>query len=259
VAAAQDTIFVWKNGASAARVRSRREVVHYARHEGVVDIMAADEEAFISHDSPEAPGECLLVAIPPQLREQWSGSHARQGSLSSRFGSSDPHLTELATALERQCLAGEPFGRLYTESLSLALIAYVAAKYDDAGLRAGASAAPMAGKFTTAQRNRLHRFIEENIGGSLSLVELAKLAGYSPQHFSRLFRNTFEMSPHQYVLRARIEHAKRMLRADHHSLSEVAFACGFADHSHFSAAFARSTGMPPGRYRGLASPIDKAR
>ncbi|HEY4069457.1 MAG TPA: AraC family transcriptional regulator [Burkholderiaceae bacterium] len=259
VAAAQDTVFVWRNGASAARVRSRRKVIHYARHEGVVDIMAADEEAFISHDDPETPGECLLVAIPPELREQWGSLRARRDDLPSRFGFIDPHLTELATALERQCLAGEPYGRLYTESLSLALVAYAVAKYADPDPKGSAAAVTMAGRFTSAQQNRLHRFVEENIGAGLSLVELAKVVNYSPQHFSRLFRSSFGTSPHRYVLQLRIEHAKRMLRADHHSLSEIAAACGFADHSHFSTAFARGAGVSPGRYRGLAGSSGKAR
>jgi AraC-like DNA-binding protein len=253
VAAVQDTIFIWRNGASAARVRSRRKVIHYARHEGIVDIMAADEEAFIAHDVPEAPGECLLVAVPPELREQWAGLHARRDAMPSRFGCADRHLMELATALERQCLDGEPFGRLYTESLSLALMAYAVAQYADPGREAAAAAVKMAGKFSSAQQGRLHRFVEENVGAPLGLAELARLTGYSPQHFARLFRNSFGTSPHRYVLQLRIEHAKRMLRADHHSLSEVALACGFADHSHFSTAFARSTGVSPGRYRSLAA------
>ena len=68
VAASQDTLFFWKAGASPASVRHRGNPQRYERGDRVIDFMAADEEAFIAHDRPEAPGEALVVAIPALTR-----------------------------------------------------------------------------------------------------------------------------------------------------------------------------------------------
>src|SRR5689334_16336309 len=68
VAAFQDTLFVWNDGASSARVCGETGELHYARHDGVLDLMSTDEECYIRHDKPEAPGSCLLVAFPTEMR-----------------------------------------------------------------------------------------------------------------------------------------------------------------------------------------------
>lgn len=249
VAAMQDTLFVWKEGASAAHVRSGGQVQHYARGTRVADVMGMHEEAFIAHDVPEAPGECLLVAVHPEVREQYCPELKPGASLRNRFGLLDPLLCELACALERQCVEGEPLGALYTESLATMLVSCVLAKYagDAAGAMPPSRSGP--GGLAPAQQARICGHIRERLGENISLRELAELTGYSPAHFMRLFQQTFGQSPHQFLLDQRVERAKLLLRGDHHTLSDVALACGFSSPSHFGASFARRTGMSPGRYR----------
>ena len=89
VAASQDTLFLWKTGASPASVRCRGNPQQYERGAGVIDFMAADEEAFIAHDRPEAPGEALVVALTPHARATLAESSATT-RFSSRFGFADP-------------------------------------------------------------------------------------------------------------------------------------------------------------------------
>jgi AraC family transcriptional regulator len=108
------------------------------------------------------------------------------------------------------------------------------------------------GCLSTNQQERLHRFIDENLGAELSLGDLAEVAGCSAQHLSRVFRRTFGLTPHQYLIRARIDRAKSLLRDGRLSLAEIATACGFADQSHFTSRFTKTTGMSPGRYRSQA-------
>jgi AraC family transcriptional regulator len=57
------------------------------------------------------------------------------------------------------------------------------------------------------------------------------------------------LSPHQWLLRHRVEQAKMLLRDRTLSLSVVALSCGFADQSHFNRVFARLTGLSPGAWR----------
>ncbi|MGF1582757.1 MAG: helix-turn-helix domain-containing protein [Gemmataceae bacterium] len=80
--------------------------------------------------------------------------------------------------------------------------------------------------------------------------ELAAAAGVSEFHFSRLFKKTTGLSPMNYRMRLRIERAQRLLEDRKNlSLSQVAYACGFADQSHFGRHFKRITGRTPLQYR----------
>lgn len=252
VAAAQDTIFVWKDGASAAQVRWHREVCRYARHSGVLDVMGADEETFIMHDNPEAPGECLLIALPREVRESFGHGQFDKAQLSSAFGFDDPMLYQLATTLEWHCRAGQPSGVLYTESLSAALVTHACTRYARPVGSPARATKFGSRRLSAAQQGRIYRFVEERLGSDISLRELAALAGYSQAHFLRLFRQTFQQTPHQFVVHLRIERAKRLLQGDRHSLVQVARACGFADQSHFGATFSRATGTTPGRFRAAS-------
>jgi transcriptional regulator GlxA family with amidase domain len=78
---------------------------------------------------------------------------------------------------------------------------------------------------------------------------MARRANLSPSRFAAVFRQHFGLSPHQYFLRLRIEHAQELLRTTDLPQRDIAAYCGFADVHHFSKAFKRITRLPPGVYR----------
>lgn len=83
------------------------------------------------------------------------------------------------------------------------------------------------------------------LGADLSLNQLAAAANVSPFHFARLFKNTTGIAPHQFVLRLRLERAKRLIAAGQLSLTEIALAVGFFDQAHFTNVFRRTFGLTP--------------
>jgi AraC-like DNA-binding protein/mannose-6-phosphate isomerase-like protein (cupin superfamily) len=97
-----------------------------------------------------------------------------------------------------------------------------------------------------------HR-IESRLAEAVSVGELARLANCSEGHFHRRFKARFGESPVAYQLRLRCEAAKNLLRSTDDTLAEVAHRLGFGDPYHFSRAFKRGVGMPPGRYRREAT------
>lgn len=246
VASPQHTLFVWRDGASPATVRSRGRTRQCARRDGLMDVMVAHEQTAISHHRPHSPGECLLVALPGADDEAWADelpTAAARTRLKPQFSFADARLHALAGALFAQCRDGEPHGRLYTESVSLALAGHVWRRHAT-GARAGAT--PGLGRH---QRTLIESYLEAHLGSDVGLAELAALLGYSRAQFVRLFRQSFGASPHQYLMRRRVEHAKQLLRRDGESLAGIAAACGFSDASHFSNCFVRWAGTTPGRYR----------
>lgn len=92
-------------------------------------------------------------------------------------------------------------------------------------------------------------YLSFNISEPLTVAQMARRANLSPSRFSAVFRRRFGLSPHQYLLRLRIEHAQSMLTTTDLPLRDIAAACGFADEHHFSKTFKRLVDLPPGAYR----------
>jgi AraC-like DNA-binding protein len=86
---------------------------------------------------------------------------------------------------------------------------------------------------------------------SVTLDELAEVAGLSKYHFLRQFSHVVGMTPGAYLRTLRLCHAARKLRTTDMPILEVALSVGFADHPSFSRAFARHMGMTPSEYQKL--------
>jgi AraC-like DNA-binding protein len=96
---------------------------------------------------------------------------------------------------------------------------------------------------------RARALIDEYYDAPLDLEQIAREASFSRYHFLRLFRTTFDQTPHQYLVQRRIERAKMLLAAGELSVTEVCFAVGFQSVGSFSALFHRSAGYAPTEYR----------
>jgi len=83
----------------------------------------------------------------------------------------------------------------------------------------------------------------------LTLGEMAQSAELSPAHFSRMFRKSTGETPHEFVLRQRVERAKEMLRQAEMRVLDVGVACGFKTQQHFARVFRRICGASPTEYR----------
>jgi AraC-like DNA-binding protein len=95
-------------------------------------------------------------------------------------------------------------------------------------------------------------WIDENCGEPLTLGDIATRADLSPWHFLKTFAKVVGVTPHQYLLRARLRAAARRLAGESQSVTEVAFDAGFADLSNFMRTFRRAAGMSPLQFRRLA-------
>jgi len=104
-------------------------------------------------------------------------------------------------------------------------------------------------KLSADRRRRVVEFVENNLSEPITLAALAAAAAMSPHHFARRWKEATGISPVRYVWRRRVEMAKRLMGNGGIPIVEVAMACGFTSHSHFTTIFKRLYGCTPSQYQ----------
>lgn len=94
------------------------------------------------------------------------------------------------------------------------------------------------------------------IAGDLGVQTLASVARMSPRNFSRVFSRETKMTPAEFVERARVDAARRLLERDRRPLKTIAAECGFRDGQHMRDVFRRRLGVSPQQYRASFGAID---
>jgi AraC family transcriptional regulator len=106
--------------------------------------------------------------------------------------------------------------------------------------------------FTASHYKRVLDYIADNFGSEITIDDMARVAGLSSAHFSRLFKEVIGDSPYQFVMDYRVEQSKQMLSDPSRPMVDIALTCGFADQAHFSRIFKRLTGQTPKSFRKSA-------
>jgi AraC family transcriptional regulator len=157
----------------------------------------------------------------------------------------DSRLGALVTAVHAEMAAGFPSGQLFLDSveqaMAIALVNGQAVRQRPAQISRGG--------LGPARLRRIRELVEARLEGDLTLDEMAQSVGLSTAHFARVFRKSTGETPHQFVLRQKLERAKAMLRAPVARVLDVAVACGFKTQQHFAQVFRDVCGISPTGYR----------
>jgi RpiB/LacA/LacB family sugar-phosphate isomerase len=102
---------------------------------------------------------------------------------------------------------------------------------------------------------RVFAYVRENLAKEVSVAELAQAVSMSQYYFSKLFKMSTGTTPHQYVMRQRVERAQQLLREGKTALANVATQVGFETQSHFTSVFRHLVGITPKRYREMHQPM----
>lgn len=196
-----------------------------------------------------AKSKVIVVTIEPEILEQFA-LHEIGIVLTTDQLIDVPQFTDEdivnAARLALHALENKSVGYdLMFESLSRVFLIKLIQKYGSLAVEGS----KFSKGFSSTQYKKVLDFIKANYSQTIGLEELAKVAGISRFHFSRLFKSTIGKSPMQFVLEFRVQQGKKLLQDLSLSLSDVAARCGFSDQAHFSRAFKSIYGISPKSYR----------
>lgn len=196
--------------------------------------------------------EYLAVYLDPSLVARAASDAAAGGEVEviERTSERDPVVNSVGRALLAELESEAPGGRLYAESLANVLAVHLLRHYTSAG----GDARRFKGGLSGQRLKRVLAFVADGYERDLSLDDLAGEAGMSTFHFAREFKRATGTTPHQHLIKFRVERAKSLLVESELPLAEVGLRAGFGHQSHFTRLFRRLTGTTPQSYRQMLRP-----
>jgi AraC family transcriptional regulator len=224
------------------RPNRRGTFLPYSKHPGGINIYAG---GVLPPIYPSTQTELIVCALKPDFVAEIAEEQEAIGTpeLPEGIGLQDEGTAGLIRLLDEEAKTGGRLGQLYAEHLIHALTQRLLSMGTAKETRAPSAAVP---------RPRLKRVLDRmqaDLSRDLDLHSLAKESGYSRSHFLRMFRETMGVTPHQYLLRLRLQQAQRMIKERSSTLVDIAFTCGFSSHTHMSRMFRQAIGITPSEYR----------
>jgi AraC family transcriptional regulator len=142
-------------------------------------------------------------------------------------------------------IAGFPSGRLFLDSVEQAIATVLvnghAVRHRPVQINRGG--------LGSARLRRIKELVHGKLEDDLSLDKMAQSVELSTAHFANMFQKSTGESPHQFLLRMRVERAKETLRTVETRILDAALACGFKTQQHFARVFCGICGTSPREYR----------
>lgn len=199
------------------------------------------DEFVCTHDHHDGGDECLSFHFAPELADEVARSPAvwRSGSV--------PPLAELVALGELAQSAAASRRNVGVDETALLFAARLSDLKSDRPHRAV--------RVPARDRRRVvdaALWLDEHLQEAVSLDRMAAEVSLSAFHFLRLFSKVLGVSPHQYLVRARLRRAARLLADEDRAITDIAFDVGFGDLSNFVRTFHRAAGVSPRAFRSAA-------
>lgn len=182
----------------------------------------------------DKPLDVMMVEVEPSVLREVGMD--RPDTIEPKTGDFDVLTFNLAMAAQEF----QKGGTLYNETMHRALAAQ---------LTRTLAVRPEASQIEDVRMRRVVEYIHDNLAEDLAMGTMASIAAMSAFHFSRSFKKAVGKSPLQYVIAARIDLAKVLLKTTELTAAEICYRVGYNDLSRFGQHFKRATGVTPGQFR----------
>jgi AraC family transcriptional regulator len=188
----------------------------------------------------------IPTSIVNEVGGSLTGDESCDVQLTPRMCATDPLLEQLALEICRLLRSRAYRSGLHVDILVQAIAAQLVTHHSSTRLQ-GMELKPAG--FNAIQLSKVKDYVEEHLDQPISLADLAQVSRLSQSHFVRQFRASTGASPHQYVMKRRVERARSLLLNTQQELAQIALDCGFAHQEHLTNTFRRFTGATPASYR----------
>ncbi|MEG3920007.1 AraC family transcriptional regulator [Microcoleus sp. POL10_C6] len=191
--------------------------------------------------------EFIAIAIDPTDFDKtvYESTNSNLIEIIPHWKISDPLILGIGWALKTELESGGLNGTLYVDALKNALSMHILHRY----CAQKPHRRDFEGGLDPVKLQIVINYITDYLNRDLHIAELANLVQISPYYFSRLFKQSIGVTPHQYVTQCRIEKAKQLLKRQDLSITYISEQVGFHDQSHFSKTFCKIVGLTPNKYR----------
>ena len=188
----------------------------------------------------------LQVELCPAFVRGAAGDAANDIDLACLFSFQDPLCRELALSMMTEAQAHGTAARMFVESAAVVLARRLLSMRGRPGLPAPRPGLP------PAVLRRAKEFLQDEMNRNPGVTELSAAVGMNVHHFSRMFKRSTGLAPHQYLGNIRLDRAKRLLAEGRSPIIEIAYEIGYANPSQFSTFFRKRTGLSPTEFRRSA-------
>lgn len=227
----------WADGVAPIRVQRMGDKMHY---------IPANCE-WSSWSRPRIPAEFTVICFSPGMLVDDS-AHA-DWNVQPMLFFKDSSLSH--TIVKLRNLIDNPVDNVDTYAETLGSLLVLETGY--AMAQPQAKRKNFRGGLSMRHQKAVMDYIETHIDRRIALDVIAELTGLSTQHFCRAFKETFGDPPYRYILRRRLQLAKKLLVGTDLPVTSVALATGFASSSHFAETFCRYVGITATAFRRNAN------
>ena len=190
----------------------------------------------------EGNADFLQIELGSDLIRRAAGDPSTDVELPCLFSFEDPVCRELLPSMIAEAQTHGSAARMYVESAAVVLAQRLVLR----GRRPASARAP---GLPPSVLRRAKEFLHDRMNQNPGITELSAAVGMSVDHFSRMFKRSTGMAPHQYLGDIRLERAKRLLADGRTPIIQIAYEIGYANPSQFSAFFRKRTGLSPREFR----------
>ncbi len=189
----------------------------------------------------------IIVSLEPSFLSRTIPEYINSDDIEllPHFAQPDPLVHQIGLSLKTALQTNSPGDRFYAESLGVALVAHLMQFYTS-------KKNPVSDKDIPPEDAKIKQakdYIQAHLNEKLSLEAIAATIGMSQYHFCRVFKETTGLTPWQYVIKKRIELAKRLLKTPQLSIVEISYQLGYSTPAQFTNFFRKHTGISPSIYR----------
>lgn len=228
------------------------ELEHCSDSDWQSDRLNPEDMCLTPHGSSfQARWQDVAESIVIKLDDSWLRSIAADTfmtdslELTLQRAKQDKLLFHLVLTLRNEVANNYESGRIYYDSILNSLGIHLIGKY---GVHQSIAAKPEPGLSKT-KLDQAIAFIRQNYPRKLKLADIAEASGLSEFYFDRQFKKSTGYTPHQYLTQYRIDRAKKLLKQDRCTATQISQLCGFSNQSYFTKQFRQMVGTTPLRYR----------